>query len=193
MKLTKAHWDERYKNKETGWDIGHVSTPIKTYFDGLDNKELSILIPGCGNAHEAEYLYQNGFKNVEIIDLSPTAIDNFKSRVPDFPAAQIHCKNFFDLDWKYDVIVEQTFFCAIDIDLRPAYAQQAHQLLKDGGYLVGLLWNKAMRIDHPPYGGSTKEYETLFSPYFKLTIMEDCHNSIPPRLGNELFVKFDRR
>ena len=42
----------------------------------------------------------------------------------------------------------------------------------------------------PPFGGSFAEYRELFTPYFHIEIMEQCYNSIPPRVGNELFVKF---
>ena len=68
VQLNKDIWNERYHNKETGWDIGHISTPLKEYFDQLENKSLKILIPGCGNAYEAEYLIQLGFKKVFLID-----------------------------------------------------------------------------------------------------------------------------
>ncbi len=193
MKLTAEHWNNRYKTENTGWDIGYPSIPIQTYFDGLKDKSQSILIPGCGNAHEAEYLYKNGFKNVEVIDIAPLAIENFKKRVPGFPAEQIHCANFFEFTGQYDIIVEQTFFCAIDIDLRPNYAKKVYELLKPDGYLVGLLWNKAMRIEQPPYGGDEAEYRSLFAEMFHIEIMEDCYNSIKPRLGNELFVKLRKK
>lgn len=51
-KLDSAYWSERYKNKDTGWDIGSVSTPIKSYIDQLQDTSKKILIPGCGNGYE---------------------------------------------------------------------------------------------------------------------------------------------
>ena len=56
MELTSEVWNDRYQNKDIGWDIGKISTPLKEYFDQLENKDLKIAIPGCGNAYEAEYL-----------------------------------------------------------------------------------------------------------------------------------------
>ena len=38
------------------------------------DKTASILIPGCGNAYEAEYLLANGFKNITIIDIAPSLV-----------------------------------------------------------------------------------------------------------------------
>ena len=58
--LSEEFWSQRYQEGKTGWDLGAASPPLVEYFDQLENKDLSILIPGCGNAHEAEYLHKNG-------------------------------------------------------------------------------------------------------------------------------------
>ena len=42
-KFDKSYWEEKYKKNKTGWDIGYISTPIKTYIDQLKNKNVSIL------------------------------------------------------------------------------------------------------------------------------------------------------
>ena len=96
MDLSDKAWENRYIINDIGWDLGVVSTPLKTYFDQLENKEITILIPGCGNSHEAEYLFKNGFKNVFVIDLSKTALANIKKRVPTFPVSQLILGDFFD-------------------------------------------------------------------------------------------------
>jgi len=70
-------WEKRYQDNETGWDIGSVSRPLQEYFDQLTNKDLRILIPGCGNAHEAAYLHENGFSNVFLVDLASTPLNKF--------------------------------------------------------------------------------------------------------------------
>ena len=46
---------------QLGWDLGEVSPPIKSYIDTLEDKNIRILIPGCGNTYEAEYLLEQGF------------------------------------------------------------------------------------------------------------------------------------
>lgn len=58
-KSEETYWTTRYKEKKTGWDIGYPSTPIKAYADQLTDKQLKILIPGAGNAYEAEYFFLN--------------------------------------------------------------------------------------------------------------------------------------
>ena len=189
MDLSEDYWDNRYKTNNTGWDIGHISTPLKAYFDQLTNKDLKILIPGSGNAYEAEYLYKNGFKNVYVVDLSETALHSFKNRVPDFPQKQLLHIDFFDLDMTFDLIIEQTFFCAIAPKLRKMYAYKMRQLLTESGKLVGLLFNVPFNLEQPPFGGNKTEYVTYFTPYFNMAIFEPCYNSIESRKNRELFIK----
>lgn len=188
LKLDEQFWNERYEQGHTGWDIGYVSTPLKTYFDQLEEKSLRILIPGAGNAYEAEYLHKCGFPNVTVLDLSDRALARFQSRVPSFPIKNLLHGNVFEHQASYDLIIEQTFFCAIDPSLRKQYVAHMNQLLVPGGKLVGLLFNIPLNSDRPPFGGHRSEYLPLFEPFFELKNFELAYNSIPPRQGNELFI-----
>src|SRR5690554_153609 len=167
-KLDKSFWQDRWKNAETGWDIGYAATPLVAYFDTLKNKDLKILIPGCGNAYEGEYLMKSGFKNTFLIDIAPLALESLKKRFPDFPDSNLIQGDFFEHDEKYDLIVEQTFFCAISPTLRRAYAEKMHELLHINGKLIGLLFNDPLFEDHPPFGGNKAEYLTYFEDLFTI-------------------------
>ncbi len=195
--VEENYWTERYKEEQTGWDIGYVSTPIKMYIDQLTNKDILILIPGAGNGYEAEYLYKNGFKNIHILDISEIPLAAFKKRNPDFPESQLHHNNFFDHFGIYDLIVEQTFFCSfIPTDAnRSAYAQKMAQLLNENGKLVGLWFSFPLTgdLEKRPFGGDKNSYLNYLTPYFELKIFESCHNSIPERQGNELFGIFIKK
>jgi thiopurine S-methyltransferase len=188
MELDKNFWEEKFRSNNTGFDIGDISTPLKNYFDQITDKDVKILIPGSGNGHEAEYLQVNGFNNVFVLDWAEEAIKNFTSRFPDFPTANIFNENFFEHEGSYDIIVEQTFFCALNPSLRKNYVTKVHSLLKENGKLVGLLFNRDFGNPFPPYGGSKDEYINLFEPYFNFKYFDDCYNSIPPRAGTELFI-----
>ncbi len=182
------YWEKRYNKEETGWDIGYPSTPLKTYFDQLTQKDLKILIPGGGNAYEAEYLFQSGFANVYLLDWSITALRNFKKRVPNFPEEQLIEADFFKHTGQYDLIVEQTFFCALPKEMRTQYAQKMFELLRPQAKLIGLLFNREFEKEGPPFGGSIEEYQNLFAPHFNILVLDDCYNSIPPRQGAEAFI-----
>ena len=189
LRLEESYWTDRYDKEETGWDIGHISSPIKEYIDQLGDKSLRILIPGAGNAYEAEYLWKEGFKNVWVLDISTVPLAHLKQRVPDFPEDQLIHGDFFDHSGQYDLILEQTFFCALDPKLRPAYVEKVKDLLRPGGKLVGLLFQIPLHSDKPPFGGNIEEYLNLFSSKFSIETMETAYNSIAPRMGNELFIR----
>ncbi len=85
----QEYWDTRYKNNTAAWDLGEVSPPIKEYVDTLENKNKSILIPGCGNSYEAEYLIKQGFTNVTVIDIAPTLVENLSLKFKGNPCIKI--------------------------------------------------------------------------------------------------------
>lgn len=186
--LDAKYWNTRYQENRLGWDIGYPSTPLKTYIDQLKSRETRILIPGGGNSYEAEYLFKQGFKNVFVVDVAETSKQNFLERVPTFPQEQFLVEDFFGLKTRFDLVLEQTFFCALQPSQRETYTKKMHQLLKPDGELVGVLFDFPSD-DGPPFGGSKEEYEGYFKPYFHTAILERCYNSIPPRQGKELFFK----
>ena len=192
VKFNKEFWEHKYSNDETGWDIGYASTPLTNYFDQLTNKELKILIPGGGNSYEAEYLFEKGFKNVFVIDIALQPLLNLKKRFPDFPENHLIHDNFFNHTIKYDLIVEQTFFCALDPILRENYVTQMYHLLNPNGKLIGLLFDFELTEEGPPFGGNIVEYTKLFYSKFSMDIIERCQNSIKPRQGKELFFIFEK-
>ncbi|WP_439882463.1 methyltransferase [Pontibacter sp. MBLB2868] len=184
-----AYWQNRYEKNQTGWDTGTITPPLEEYFKQLSDKDIRILIPGSGNAYEAEYLHAHGFTNVFVVDVAKAPLENFARRVPDFPKEHLLLADFFILSGKYDLIVEQTFFCAIDPALRQAYARKCAELLKPGGKLMGLLFNTVFENPGPPFGGSREEYSVYFEPYFNFLHFETAYNSLPARQGRELFIE----
>ncbi|MEM9325920.1 MAG: SAM-dependent methyltransferase [Bacteroidota bacterium] len=186
--LDAAYWQRRYKEGQTGWDVGGITTPLKEYFDQLVDKEVRVLIPGAGNAYEAAYLHERGFTNVYVLDFAEIPLQNFARKIPSFPSEHLIREDFFSHAATYDLIIEQTFLSAIAPSQRIAYTGKMMDLLEPGGRLVGVLWGVPMRSDAPPYGGSAEIYRELFQG-FQQEILEPAYNSIPPRAGAELFIK----
>jgi len=192
--LDASYWNNRYRNTETGWDTGSITTPLKEYFDQLTDKNVFILIPGAGNAYEAEYLHTNGFRNVFVCDVAGTPLRNLLKRCPTFDPAHLLHEDFFRLQGnKYDLIIEQTFFCALPPALRQDYFIKMHELLRDNGRLAGLLFNDKLNIDKPPFGGRMDEYPAYFEDYFDVKRYEICYNSIKPRAGREIFINLQKK
>lgn len=189
----KEFWSSRWEKGETGWDAGAPTTPLSEYINTLEDRQLNILIPGCGSGYEAELLWSHGFKNVWVIDLAEIPLRQFKERNPDFPQEQLICGDFFDLNKKFDLVLEQTFYCAIPPAMRDQYVSKMAEIIVPGGKLTGLLFNFPLTEEGPPFGGSEDEYRQRFAPYFELNILQPALNSIKPRLGRELWFEFVRK
>ena len=123
--LTETYWNNLYLDRQSPWDLGSISTPLKEYFDQLKNKNISILIPGAGNAYEAEYLINNGFENVYVCDFAEEPLKNLLRRCPQIKQSNLLQTDFFEIkDLNFDLIIEQTFLCALDISLRQKYFEK---------------------------------------------------------------------
>lgn len=191
--LNKDFWKNRYDTNQTGWDVGVITAPLKEYIDQLNNKNLKILIPGAGNSHEAEYLHHKGFTNVFVIDLVKAPLDNLLKRTPNFPKNNLLQGDFFELNDSYDLIIEQTFYCALQPDLRDNYVTKMAELLSTNGKITGVLFQFPLTEQGPPFGGSKKEYQNRFSELFHIKTLETSYNSIKPRQGMELFGIFEKK
>lgn len=191
--LNKDYWENRYEAKETGWDVGQITTPLKEYIDQIKDKNLRILIPGAGNGYELDYFLSKGFTNVFVVDFAETPLKNIKKRIPEFPENQLIKSDFFELGETYDLIMEQTFFCALTPELRKKYVSKMHSLLSENGKLFGLLFDFPLTEEGPPFGGSKEEYLNLFSEKFHIKTLETAYNSIQPRKERELFFIFETK
>ena len=187
-----AYWQGRYAAGRDGWDAHDITPPLRAYFEQLDvARQPRILIPGAGRAYEAEHLHRAGYEHGVVADIAQEALNALAARVPTFPPAHLLLADFFALvpEPPYDCIVEQTFFCALNPALRPAYARQCAALLRPGGTLVGLLFDTDFGpVQEPPFGGSKEEYHEYFAPYFEFRHFETATDSLGPRQGRELFI-----
>lgn len=190
--LDANYWDQRYQQQQTGWDLGQCSPPIKAYIDQLTDKNISILIPGCGNAHEAAYLVSQGFKNVTLVDIAASLVAKLKQQFKG-TSVNVVLADFFEFEGQFDLIIEQTFFCAIHPTQRKTYVNKVASLLKPGKKLVGLLFNKEFDKPGPPFGGTALMYETLFSTAFHIHTMAVAYNGIKPRQNTEVFINFTKK
>ncbi|MGB0178072.1 MAG: methyltransferase domain-containing protein [Owenweeksia sp.] len=193
MNITnEKYWTGRYHDENTPWDMGTPSPPLIGYLQGLYAKRQSILIPGAGTSLEPEWLWNNGFTNVWVVDISSEPLQRIKERCPSFPGQQLIHNDFFALDQRFDQVLEQTFFCALPPEWRSRYAEKMAEILKPGGRLTGVLFDFPLTEKGPPFGGSATEYRGLFEKHFSIHKLERCYNSIKPRAGTEIFIDLIR-
>jgi thiopurine S-methyltransferase len=186
--LDAQYWEARYQAQDFPWDAGGPTTPLTRIIDGLEDRQMRILIPGGGMGHELAYLWDRGFHNSYMLDYAPQTPARVRQLYPQVPEAHIVVQDFFDHTGQYDLILEQTFFCALDPQLRSAYARHMLQLLAPGGWLMGVLFTFPLTEQGPPFGGSMAAYAQVFADFDSVAITP-CDHSIKPRQGNECLIQ----
>ena len=186
------YWNDRYSNNEIGWDIG-TPTPIFVNFFKKFKSKKNILIPGVGKGHDALFLSKKNH-NVFAVDFSMKAISNIKKKALEANTTlNLICEDFFNLNnlnGKIDIILEYTFFCAINPNKRIKYIHKSSELLKTDGLFVAILLpiNKILNDDGPPFGVNLAKTLRDFEKYYDIIECEKSDLSIKPRIDNEVFV-----
>ena len=188
VNLDTHFWNSKYEENKIGWDIGYANPIHIEYVLEHIDKSQKILIPGAGSGYEIKTLWNYGYNQVYAIDLSPLAKKRFLKQQPDFPEENYIVGDFFKMQQSFDLILEQTFFCAIDPALRSSYVEKIHEVLNPLGRLYGVLFVMPL-IDGPPFGGSVKEYQHLFEEKFEIIQIKKNTKSIPTRLGKEIIIE----
>jgi len=194
MELDANYWTDRWANGQTGWDIGHPNHGLVAEVKKRFPPTTKILIPGAGRGLEAEALWEAGYLDTYVCDWAPNAFEQLlKSAVlakaiPNLEErrSRLIVSDFFELRNSFDLIIEQTFFCALDPSLREAYVDQASSLLKPVGKWLGILFDCHFPTNGPPFGGDKELYIKLFSKSFEIEYFEQFDASIAPRQGKEL-------
>jgi len=192
-------WDKLYDQNNDKWDI-QQPTPVFVEWESslkLNKKNINICFPGCGIGHDALYFASRGY-NVYAVDFSNEAILRLKKKsTKDNISINIIKENFFQLPLNYynyfDFIVEYTFYCAIDPDMRKDYVKTCYNLLNDNGLLVGLLFPFNVNNNGPPFKVEKNEIEINFTNMFKIKNKKSNINSIQPRKGNEIFFELQKK
>ena len=187
-----SFWNQKYINNDAQWDIGSP-TPIFIDWSKTLPSRKKILIPGAGRGHDALYLGQKNH-DVYAIDFSSEAIQYLKSKSKELDIkVNAICEDFFNLSKYYgtmDIILEYTFFCAINPKLRMKYINETLKLLKDNGLFVGIFLplDKPLSEGGPPYGINLDETIECFSEYYNVIECKKSELTIEPRFDNEVFT-----
>jgi methyl halide transferase len=184
----KEDWQRHYDENDMGWDLGQVAPPFIRLWEEGQLPLGKVLIPGCGRGHEVLYLAGNGF-DVTGVDYSEGAVSHLQNALKERNLkGQILHQDFFSLenshDGLYDLVIEQTFFCAISPRQRTGYVQNVLRLLKPGGMLVGLFYHTD-KEGGPPYNTTREDIESHFLENFEILKLEKEAKSAEQRKDKE--------
>ena len=181
-------WQRHYDENDLGWDLGQVAPPFVKLWEEGKLPLGKVLVPGCGRGHEVQFFAENGFA-VTAIDFSAGAVTYLKNALKErnLEGRVLH-QDFFSLDdthdGVYDLVIEQTFFCAISPRQRQDYVLNVSRMLKPGGMLVGLFYHTDKQ-GGPPYNTTREDIETHFSEKFKIQELYKTTLSSEQRKGKE--------
>lgn len=184
---TQVFWQQFYESGNLPWDQQLASPSLVDYYEtnpAQFPKHGNILVPGCGQGHEAFYFAQQGF-NVLGCDWAQGAVD-IANKNYQHPNLKFIQADFFELGKNYpnyfDCVIEYTFFVAIPKEQRGFYIEAIKQLLKpQTGLFFGALWLKA-DVDEektgPPHRLTQTEIENYFNtaPFQAITLSKGVYH-----------------
>lgn len=186
---TKEYWDELYKQKQNGWNIGYANPVFVDLIEKELLKSCRLLIPGCGFGYEAIFAAKKGF-DVTALDFSSEAISVAKEFAEkENVNINFICEDIFNIkEYKnyFDAVFEYTTFCAINLNRREEFAEKISSLIKNEGRFYSLVFPIDGREGGPPFPVDILSFYKIFSKYLKLELSLNNINSIKPRKGKEI-------
>jgi SAM-dependent methyltransferase len=185
---SREDWQGHYDSDDLRWDLGEVSPPLKQIWAEQKIAAGRVMIPGCGQGHEAVYLADQGF-DVTAVDYAEGAILRLNRLLDERGIhGRVLQEDFFELDSEhdgtYDLIVEQAFFCAIHPSDRVRYVQTAARILKPGGLITGLFY-QTDEEGGPPFNTTEQDIRNHFSQDFSIEYLGKTAQSVESRRDKE--------
>lgn len=187
-----GRWNGRYEEGKTGWDLGGAppvllrTIPRFTTRPGADDRTapLRVLVPGCGRGHDAVAWARAGAVTTGI-DFAPLAIEAARAVAESAGVAVNYVQaDVFSLPptlhGAFDLVWEQTCFCAIPREMRRAYAASMTTALAPGGVLLGLFWNHG-REGGPPFDVALEHVREAFDGLMVVDEVSEVHDSVEAR------------
>lgn len=202
---TKEHWERIFETKtenERSWFQPYPKTSVE--FLNLFKLPLTanIIDVGAGESHLVDVLLQKGYKNIWVLDISSSAIEQTKKRLRK-EAEKIHWItadvtefNFNDL--QFDLWHDRAAFHFLtDEEKIDKYVSAAEHAIKEGGYLI--LGTFSERGPAKCSGLEIKQYsEASMSARFELGFerikcVHEDHVTPFHTVQNFLFCSFKRK
>ncbi|KAI6699020.1 hypothetical protein NL676_019139 [Syzygium grande] len=183
-------WKKCWEQGLTPWDLGQPTPILQQLHQMGALPKGRALVPGCGSGYDVASIACPE-RYVVGIDISEGAIKRATQLFSSSPNANhfIFLKEDF-FTWNptelFDLIFDYTFFCAIEPEIRAAWAERMSELLAPDGELITLMFPIGDHIDGPPYKVSISDYEEVLCPLgFKAISIMDNELAVGSRKGKE--------
>lgn len=187
-------WTPYYLEEAQPWAIEEPCPPVFNWLKAQpDWPRGRVLVPGCGLGLEPQEWARQGFEVVGM-DFSPKAIELAKARDTD-KSVDYRVGDILnppeELRGQFDMVFEQTCYCAIDPRDRPRYRRSVIELLKPGGWLVGVFY-QGRHEESPPFAITLEEVRQDFEQAFRIERLELAQDSVERRKDQEWFAVFQK-
>ncbi len=198
--MERDFWQGLYEKGDTRFDVGAPSPPLMDWLDAHPIVASRAIVPGCGYGHDVIELAQRGLSTVGV-DFAPAAVQAGRAAADraglSSRARFLECDVFSlgsEHDGAYDLLFEQTCYCAITPARRDDYAALAARLVAPGGTLLFVVYPADGHQGGPPFAIDPTEVEPRFAAWFDLLWMGAPERpSKPTRAGKEQLAVLRRR
>lgn len=162
-------WEQAYVDGRVPWDLGSAPPALEALV--ARTPPGRVFVPGAGRGHDAR-AWARGGSAVTALDVSPTAVA--EARALDAASGAVVtwiAGDLFDLPrdlaGAFDVVWEQTCFCALAPEQRDAYVDAVADVLAPGGRFHGILWNTG-QPGGPPYAVTGEDIDRHLGRRFEI-------------------------
>jgi len=191
----KTHWENVYQTKksnEVSWYQEKPKTSLKLVGEIDLDKNSEIIDVGAGDSKLVDNLLDLGFKNITVLDISPTALNRAKKRLGNQAKSvkwvvsdlrEFETKDRYDL-WHDRAVLH---FLTKEEDISK-YVELVRKFLKPKGYIIVSTFSKngpkkCSGLDIRQY--SEDSMKKLFSSFEHITSFEEEH--LTPWEASQIF------
>ena len=187
-----AFWDLRYDADFAPWDAGKVPAQLAAYV-ACASRPRSVLVPGCGSAHEVRFLAESGW-DVLGIDFSHEALATARRSLGPH-VNRVRYGDFFApiAEAPFEVVYERAFLCALPRRLWGLWADRIAELVEPGGTLAGYFYFDGGGRGPPFPLRDMAELDALLAGKFERIQDAPVADSIDVFRGKERWQEWRRR
>ena len=197
-KMAPVDWQKAWREGRTPWDAGGSPPALRSLLTRNLVPSGRILVPGCGAGYDLATLARED-REIIGVDLSEDARDAFVRSHRALPGRVVYeVVDFFAYDpgEPFDFVWDYTFFCALDPEERPRWADAMARMLNSSGTLATLLFpfeDPLSDREGPPWPVNAGLVADLLDETFEAIEVPEVERSHRGREGRERLALWRRR